>query len=119
MQVNGCTQPVDNDVGEGRGRVRGAQDVRRVHAITLELRQDAVADAVAADLGHDGGCEAQARGGRERVGAVAAALRLHADAPCSHDSAACDEQALEQRPVAARGTEADLSVEAASTRVVK
>lgn len=43
-------------------------------AACLELRQNAVAHAIPANLGHNGGRQAQPGGGRQSVAAVAAAL---------------------------------------------
>ena len=72
----GRTLAVNDDVGEGRGCTRSAQHMRRVHAVTVELRQNLVAQRVAAYFGDQRRREAQARCGGQRVGAVAAALRL-------------------------------------------
>lgn len=67
-----AASPVYDDVREGRWVACCAQDVCRVDAVRCKLRQDAVAQAVAANLGDERRRQAQARGGGERVGAVAA-----------------------------------------------
>ena len=87
-RLQGCYAPgrtlaVDDDVGERRGGTGSAQHMRRVHAVAFQLRQDLVAQRVAANFGDQRRREAQARCGRQRVGAVAAALRLwEAGAAC-------------------------------------
>ena len=69
------TLPVDDDVGEGRGRALRPQHAPRVDAVPPQLAKDGIAHAIAANLGDEGGAQAQARRRGQRVAAVAAALR--------------------------------------------
>lgn len=76
------TRTVHDDVGEGRRVPRGAQRMRCVHPVFLELLHYAITQAVATDFGEQGWCQAQPGGRCQRIRAVAAALDLRRDQPC-------------------------------------
>jgi len=73
---SGATLPVYNDVSKrGRG-CSASYDERCVYVVRLELGYDGITEGVVANLGDEGGREAETGGSGESIASVTSALEF-------------------------------------------